>query len=501
MIETLITLDYADSGDDSASTDSLTVYAITADWQLGWREPQACGVAPHGIASITVDNRDGRFSPQTLQTADPIAKQLRVYTDDGSTRSLQFCGRIVRVTPQTGTWGSRTAVITAHTFDAELSAFTADLALQSDITADSVIAQILDHAPIKRANAGAIWQLGDSALGALNTSATLADSLPVTVRLESGISRFAALCLDDSSAHAALDRVVSAERGRWFVAHDGAGVFHNRHHDLKPAAPVATLTDAFDHAVYHYGDHTNQVQVITTPHRVGTPNSAIWSLPHVRMLPRGETVIHARYASDQGAVTLAQRVRAITLAVNTRADGSGSAVPASLSLAHAGAQAFTVRVYHAGASDAFLTALTVYGDPLFAADPVISTHSDAISITRHGVAGRTLDLTLIDTLLGGDDLARFELNRQPMPRGVITQIVLNASQHPALTHDLRLFDVLRVIDTHTAHDALYTICGLAHTVDRGGFRHMLTCTLSPLFADRFWALGTSALDQTSRAGY
>jgi hypothetical protein len=56
-----------------------------------------------------------------------------------------------------------------------------------------------------------------------------------------------------------------------------------------------------------------------------------------------------------------------------------------------------------------------------------------------------------------------------------------------------LFDVVRLRETHTAHDALYHIIAEAHDITLGGARHRITWTLEPLPALPYWALDSVAL--------
>ncbi len=123
------------------------------------------------------------------------------------------------------------------------------------------------------------------------------------------------------------------------------------------------------------------------------------------------------------------------------------------------------------------------------------------SLAFYGPHSLHVDLPALNDIEQADSLARYELARRSVPRGRVTQLTLDARQHPAQVLARTLFDRVRVQESQTGHDSDYFIVAEAHTVDLGGSRHRVSWTLESAEANHFWLLGRDALNQTTVLAY
>lgn len=496
----------ADSGED------ITADVLRLEWRLGFAAPYQTIAAPI-TARITLRNPTRAHSPEA--SANPYTPGLPLYirSDDGVTSRTHFTGFITHVEPTPGDQGERLTVITAGGVENQLVNARARLPPQVGQRADQVIAAVLDAVPLRRPHLAGYWLLDIPSYAELDANTRLPDDYPRA--LEHGLTTFAYTADTWGGGLPALDAVrqmAEAERGRFFMDRDGVLVFHNRHYTLLSTTPVAAFSDDMDGLEYAYGaDVANCVTVTLLPRSIGAVNTTLWTLENPQALQPGEAgvrVLIARYRDAQdrplGALSVVPPVPYIDYTANTLPDGTGEDRTGSVGvlLAETGASAAVLTVRNNGLEPVFLLpGMKLRGTPIIQGDPITLEHIDWTSVSLHGLSALSFNLPALDSVEAADQLARFELARRKDPRGVLWQMTLSGTTHLPQILARTLFDRITITETQTGHSAGYFIIAEHHTVDLGGFRHVVNWLLEPAAAHAFWVIETSLLDHDTVLAY
>lgn len=494
-----------DRDDDAAFADDLTAAVLMLDWRLGMGAAFDA-VAMPSQARIVIRNRDGDATLAALVPGRHIAIEA---THDGVTRRM-FCGMIAEITPEPGTHGEQTATIRLEGPSRQLSRTHVRLAPQQNVSADAVIAAVLDTVPLRRVALAGRWLLGHAGHSELGTQTRLpAPTLPRA--LESGLTQFAYVgdtWGDGVTALDALREVVEAESGRLIFDRDGGAVFLNRHHTLLQRTCRAAFDGDMQALRYSYGDDIrSRVQVTLRPRHTGTPGSVLWESVTVQALLPGETRrVVARFrdadARPAGALAVLHPAAGGDYYASAGADGTGDDLTAliDLRLVEMGFSAATLELRNRGAVVMFLHRLRLRGTPLITGDPVTIAHHDPLAEALYGPDTLHLSPAALDSMQQADDLARFTLGRRRHPRGTAHSITITARTHPAQVCALTLFDRIAVRDAGSGCDHEAFIIAEAHRVEPGGTRHTVTYTLEPAAGD-FWLVGRGRLGVDTTAAY
>lgn len=497
---------FTDAGEDRAA------HVVQLNWRLGMAHPYDSVAAP-AAARVTLRNHDRAYSPE--YTADDLqpGKPLRITSHDGITSRTHFTGFIDRVEPQTGDQGERLAIIHAVGADAVLGQQRIRLPPQVNKTADAIIAAILDATRLRYSPLANRWLLDTAGHAELDTNTRLGG--PVARSLEVGRSIFAYTADTWDTGLTALDAIrqlTMSERGRFFTDRFGQLVFYNRHHTLLTTAALATFSNDMDALEYNYGGEVaNQVEVMLLPRNLGAAGSVLWRLATPQLIEAGEGGVRRIVAPFRdsagrsiGALALIAPTATLDYQGNTQPDGSGAnrTTALNVSLMEISASAAVLEIRNLSAEAVYLLAgAQLRGTPLIGGDPALVVRADEASANQYGLRVFSLDTPVLTSIEEADQLARYELSRRRIPRGLIRSISLSGALHLDQILSRSLFDRITVHDTQTNHTADYFIIAEEHTVDRGGARHQTRWLLEPAAASAFWTLNTSTLDQTAILAY
>lgn len=507
-----LAVDFNDDGNFTDPGEALAADLLHMTWRLGMAQPYDSLAAPIS-ARLTLRNHHRAYSPEYTAANLKPGVPVRIQSNDGLTTRTHFTGFIQRIEPQTGSQGERLALIHAVGPEHWLARHRIRLPPQINVSADAVIAAILDSSLLRQTPLAGHWLLDIPNHMEVGVNTRLGSSYPRA--LETGKSTFAYTADTWDAGVTALDAIhqmAESERGRFFVDRFGQLVFFHRHHTILAAAPLATFADNMDGLEYDYGAHlANHVEVPLIPRSLGAPGSVLWQLANPQKIEPGEAGARRlttpyRDSNDRlmGAITVLKPVAGLDFSANTLPDASGADYTTSL----------TVSVVEAGASRALLeirndSPITLYllagaqlrGTPLLLGDPAIVEQTDWTSLNLYGPHDLRLNTPDLGTIEEAENMARFELTRRKTPRGLVRSLQVSGALHLTQMLTRTLFDRITVQETQTNHAADYFIIGEEHEVDLAGARHRARWLLEPASSSTFWIIGTSLLDQTTILAY
>jgi hypothetical protein len=508
-----VAIDYDDDGVFTGPGEDISADVLALRWRLGMAAPYDSVAAPVE-AQITVRNLSRAYSPEyTVNDLKP-GKPLRIQTNDGVTTRTHFTGFIQRVEPLAGSLGARTAIIYAGGPEAALSQNRVRLPPQINVTADQVIAAILNSVPFRRTPLKGYWLLNQTGRAELGTNTRLSGiGHPST--LEYGQSIFAYVAdtwFAGLTGADAIRQLAESERGRFFIDRSGQIVFYNRHHTLKDTTADATFADNMAGLDYAYGaDVVNRVQVRITPRSSGTPGTVLWTLASPITLTPGEdgvreivAVYRDSHERPMGALSLIAPVAGTDYNANTLANGLGinRTAKVSVTVLSADASAARLQIRNNSAQTFYLLAgMQLRGTPLNQGDPLVIEQTDHVSMNLYGLNTLLFDLPALTSVDEAGQIAGYEIARRKTPSGRVRSIQVSTANLLTQVLARTLFDRISVQETQTNHSADYFIIAEQHEVDLGGFSHHVTWTLESADANAFWLLGTSTLDQTTLVAY
>ncbi len=494
-----------DFDSDGAFTD-ISADVLALDWRLGLAAPYESAAAP-SAARITVRSPAGAYSPERtpLYPGTPV----RIQSADGAAVRTHFTGLVRSVEPQPGDQGARTAVIHARGLEFDLDECRIRLPPLVNTRADAVIAAALDAAPLRRPVLKGRWLVGRAGHSELGTNTRL-PGLALPRSLETGKTALAYVgdtWGDGIPAGEAVRQAAEAERGRFFISRQGTAVFYNRHHLLKDRTPQAVFADDMDGLAYSYGAGlVSRVRVRFSPRVVGAAESELWALGEPHRLPPGFSRIIARFVESDGrpmgALEVLPPARGVDFSASSAADGSGANLSdqVTVMLRAAGFSAAELDIHNRAVGPVYLWA-RLRGTPLYQGDPLVVERVNLYGQAVYGLESLDFNLPALDSAAQADQLARYELARRNLPRGVAASLTLSSPAHRPHILARTLFDRITIREAQTGQDADYFIVAEAHRVGLGGARHEVTWTLESAEANAFWLLGVSRLGRDTVVAY
>lgn len=497
-----IAIDRNSDGDFSDSGEDITAEVIDLQWRLGMAHPYK-SVADTSSARITVRNPYGTFSPELNGLLPGV--RVRIQSDDGSSTRTHFTGIVDFVEATTGEQQDNRAVIHLQDVLPWLAQSRVQIPPQLNVTADTVIEQILDEAIVRRAVIEGYCIIDVSGYNLIDSVLIFGDA-NVARSLETGKTTFAYIgdwWGDDVPAMQAIRELTDSERGRFYVDRDGQLIFRNRHYTLITKTISATFADDMQGVAYTYGDtRVNQLSVVIHPREIGVSDSLLWSLEAPqRILQQSSVHLNLRFVDGQDKPFGLLELDDLEFAFNEAADGTGNPITFDVDVVIV-AQHFTsiqVQVINRGYVDGYLTVLRVYGKPLYMGDPLEILGADGEGMYRYGLSRATLNLPALSDIVTAQAFATYELSRRKHPSGKIRSMTVNTRDHAPSALALTLFDRIRITESQTGHTAQdYFIIGEAHHVSKGGQRHEVTWTLEPADSTRFVIIDDSTIDDVEK---
>lgn len=470
--------------------DNISADVRRASWMLGFRQPYQ-EVCDDQTASLMVINGDQKYTPEN--DTSPIYGSLtkgRLITieweQDRHSFDQMYVGRCdfasIRWTPdQLAGLTDVTIPFTWYTKMMKTSQI--DLSLYTDTTADVVLRDVVNEVISPSVATNAIET-------ALTTIPFYGDVV--------------------TNAWNVIVDMVSAERGRFFVARDGRATFWNRHHlltsDYTDVDATITTGGAYKPKAidYRYGAlYSNRVRIRANPRQTAT-DETLWDLDSNITIPAGdihEFYVVLRRSSGQYAASGSLSLSGATYTTGTTTN----------SITAYGGRAKITLDNSAGAVDALLTALTVTGAPQVqqnALEYVAEDSSDAVYADGYGWHEININMVGANTLNAIIDVATFELYRRHNITGDLLSISYkNKSDGVANYHQWqwRVGTRLAIDFTELYHTREYFIIGESHSVDiTTGEFHETTFYLEPAQGFDYWLIGVSGASEigtTTWLGY
>ncbi len=504
MVEWQFLVDWNQDGDFSDAGEDITAYVLDAEWELGIKEPYGL-LAHEQRAQLTLNNLDKRFSPE--YSGGPYygslvpQRNMLIRSVSGGT-TTHWRGWVDEIQPAPGVSGALTTTLTGVGAKQFFEQTVVHLPLQTDVTADEVLAQVMGKVQYPPALDKA-WLAGIEGKSEAGVT-TWASEASSAYTFETGKTTFAWVDLDNVSAWQVVSDLVEAERGHFFFDREGKAVFWNRHHLLLINSVGGTISSGVLGMDYRYGAAMrNRIVAVCKPRSASAGTATLWQLDAAQLVRDGEEFTFRPQFSDEarGGEVTAQNV----IQPNT---GDGSlAYTGDLTVGdwEANARSATLTVT-GGAAGANVTAVTVKGQALTTYNEQELVSSDALSITTYGLREMRIEPNILDNADFARSIADYELSRRKTPRGEIAALSVAArdstrqGQMVAWTMGQRI----RVVDTQLAADREYFILGEAHSLKQGLKVHETTWTLEPAEANKFWRAGVagySEAGQTTVAGY
>lgn len=499
----VIAIDKNHDGHFSDLDEDLAANTRELTWRLGLRQPYD-SMADYGTAQITLDNARGLFSPERHQLEIGARAQI-IWQENGKRdkrgkRITLFTGFISHVAVAAGEWSDAGAVIHVQDLLPWLEASAARLSPISDVAADQVIDRLLDGALVRRAVLADFCIIDVPGHNQID-SVRVFPPQNLARRLQPGKTRFAYVgdwWDETTSIRQAIRDLAQSERGRFYIDRDGDAIFLNRHQTLVRETVAAAFADDMQGMRYAYGDQRiNRFTLRMTPREVGASGVTLWQLAGAeRIGAQTGLALSLRFTDDlQRPVGLLEFER-LEASFSRDETGRTGAIQQQVSarIIEFGFTSLLVQLENKSARDVFLTELRVIGKPLFRRDPLELTVGDGEGMHRHGLRHITQDLPALSDIATAQAFASYELARRKDPVGAVSELRLDARQHPA-ARELTLFDRIRISESRTGHrDQEYFIVGEQHHVGQGGALHEIRLTLEPADHSRFVVIDASAID-------
>ncbi len=498
MIKYIIAIDRDDDGNFNDAGEDISAGVLELRWRLGM-EAAYDSMAAQSWARITLHNPRGEFSPErhSLQ----IGERVRIFSELAGERRRHFSGVVRQVEPDAGTLGDKQAVIQLQDIQPWLEDSLVQLPPQVDVSADEVIAQLLDQAIVRPAILAGFCLIDVPGYNQIDGVRVFPEH-GVARRLAPGKSRFAYVgdwWGDSLPIRQAIAEVAASERGRFYLDREGVAVFLNRHYTLTHKTIAAHFRDDMSGMEYSYGDQrVNRVSLQIRPREIGESGSLLWQLRQpLRIERHSELLLNLRLVDEHdqplalleydGLVTRFQEFSAGTSPLPTE--------DLLVEVLQLGASSVQLRLSNRSGRDLQLTVLQLLGKPLYRRDPLEIVVADGAGIYLYGLKQLSLDLPALSDIATARAFATYEIARRKHPQGLIRQLQINARQHQGEALALTLFDRIRISETQTGHQARdYFIIGEEHHVSAGGTRHEVRWTLEAADSTRFVILDDSQID-------
>lgn len=493
-----IAIDRDHDGEFDDAKGEINDRVIELRWRLGMRGAYE-SIADGGWARITALNADGAFSPE--RNSLESGARVRIQSEHAGVKRAHFTGSVSHIEPDEGERSDKRALIHLQDIQPWLADSPARLSPQVDVTADQVIARLLDRAALRRPVLAGFCLIDVAGFNQIDDIRVFP---PETVarRLQRGRSRFAFVgdwWRDSTSTLEAIGEIAASERGRFYIDRAGAAVFLNRHHTLIHRAIAAEFRDDMSGMDYSYGaQRLNQIALLMTPREVGESGALLWQLRSpLRIGQRNDLLLNLRLIDERDQPIGLLEFDRLESRFQLGADGGGREIRsgAFAEVARLGTSSIQLRLVNQTRNALYLTRLQLYGKPLFRRDPLEIGAEDGKGIHIHGLKRLALDLPALSDIETARAFAAYELARRKHPRGSVHRLQINARDHLPAALSATLFERVRVSESQTGHGARdYFIVGEEHQVTAGGTRHDVTWTLEPADSGRFVIIDSSLID-------
>ena len=486
-----------DKDQDGKYETEIRDQVIEMRWRLGMRRAYD-SMAEQSWARITVDNRNGEFSPERHALA--IGARIRIQSRHKGITRTHFSGALSHIEPEAGAWSQKLARLHLQDLQAELENSPALLPPQANASADTVIAALLARAVLRRPVLAGYCLVDISGYNLIDSARVYPPQRPAQ-RLEAGKTRFAYVgdwWRETTSARQAISDVVSSERGRFFINREGEAVFLNRHHTILRGAIAARFDNSMSGLRYSYGDQRlNCVRLRMRPRALSADNGLLWQLRSPLLIKaRADFHVTLRLLDERdeplGLLSVDRLASRFQLSANTTGEPYTREVKAEI--AGLGASSATARISNRRRHAVYLTQLRLYGQALQRGDPLEIVVADEAAIALYGLKPLSIDLPALSDFATAQAFASYELARRSRPRGQVSAIRIDARQHAAGL-SASLFDRIRISDSQTGHaQEDYFIIGEEHELGDGGASHQVSWTLEPIDRTRFVVINGSRVD-------
>lgn len=507
-----VQVDWNRNGGYGDTHDDITRYVIGATWNVGFRQAFQ-DVASESQLMVTLDNSDGRFSPENSASAvygsywqmRPIRVQA---TYAGGTVTL-WTGWTRDIQPTFGFEGT-TATLTAVGGRNWVENVNIRTLLMEGYRSDQILSEIAAQVVVPQAAPNGPWVLGRVGNSELGTTTALGGNVLVSL-FDTGAQTF--VYAGDTwqigvNALDAIEDVVRAERGRFYLDRQARLVFWNRQRLVLNTHIATYVAGTMQGMEYVYGANlANTVLVSVTPRTLGAGASdVLWRLENAIKIPaRGEKTISVRFNEQNSGVQIA----GLDVVSPSRDDSSFITSHLGVTIRGFSAQATGAEIWlhNEWPVDATVTTLIVRGRKLATFNQVVIEVSDQGSAFDYGRHTYNLDLPLLDDESMGRSIAHYEIARRKRPRGEALSVTLLIRDSLSAANVLErvVGERVRVSDARTGHDGQYHIVGEEHHLVPGkGMRHHeARWVLESAVTTTFWMLGRagqSELGASARLG-
>lgn len=497
-------VDFDVDGSFATSGDDITAHVMDMSFSNGMSAPYQL-TSDEAELTMRLSNDDKRFSPEYSSGTyyGKLLPQRPVKVDaiyNGSTATM-YRGWVDTWSPDPFRTGSQYTLVRAIGAKQTLQDSEVYLSLMQNVTADQVLAAILGQVATPPVGTAGLWRLGvvgASEIGVTNTLGTITD----IVSFETGVTTFA--YVGDSwengiSANDAIERVMRAERGRFFYSRAGSAIFYNHQHYVNHTANDGTVNNTMVSGVYDYGEEFYPiVRVNCSPRTISSGTAdVLWTLENPVTVPsNGTATIRARYADSSGA-----DISGLNIAGTPTFTADSSLITLySFSAQARSAEAVFV---NSGAKGS-VTAMSITGKKLTQFNQIEVEASDGSVAGLYGRRTLAIDASLLDSTDDANDVAYYELGRRKMPKGMFKSISMQEKGSTALASQMFNFTMgtrLRVQETQTGHDHDYFIMGEQWQVSDALKNSMVTWILERTDDTAGWLLGVTGRGELGSATY
>ncbi len=307
-----------------------------------------------------------------------------------------------------------------------------------------------------------------------------------------------------TTAWAAAESLVQAERGKFFFARDGRATFFNSQHFEIDVTPVTTLTNTMAGMQYSFGkDIINECHVKFYPRKTNA-SQRLWESDSDITIAAGDSQeIRARFAAADGQQVGGDDVVTPSTGAGSLVFSAGSATLSDF-VAEAQGATFTL-TNDSDTTECVVSTLYILGTKITSWNAMESTRKNQASITAYGRRIQTIDARLLDTLTRARDRAAYEVNQKKTPRGVVESVTLklkDGTNHgEMLAREIGMR--LTVVEAQTAANQAAYIIGENHDWRAGGKEYSVRWALEPASIFDGWLLGVagrSELGETTILG-
>ncbi len=350
------------------------------------------------------------------------------------------------------------------------------LPLMLNVTADQVIAEILDN--VQSPPLEGEWLLGIIGQGELGLTTRLGNTT-VPSTLETGqitFSRVGDNWADNTDAYTAIKSVTENERGKFYIDRGGTANFWNNQHWQLAVSNDLEINETMQGMQYAFGSLMKNIVRVNYSPRVESDGGTLWQSPEDIILVAGETKNLTGFFHDASENPIGGTLLSTVMA-NT---GSIQLIPAE----RARGVAIDLRET-SGSMGGTITSLSTSGTAITDTNKILIERKAAEEIARFGEREFSIEADLIDNDNNAITIADFELDRRKILRGDAISITLGNRLDSVITEMINrtIGARVRVTDTQVLLTKDYLIVGEQHTVVKGNTIHSVTWNLEPATTD------------------